>query len=83
MSRDGWVALPPGAMGLSAVCDCGISWSYSLTVFPYTDSKSLTNVATCLKASEGIANDILQLTEIGKEKVKNCVESGKLNTLNL
>ena len=33
MSRDGWVALPRGAMGLSAVCDCGISWSYSLTFF--------------------------------------------------
>ena len=41
------------------------------------------NLATSLKASEGIANDILQLTEIDKEKVKNCVESGKLNTLNL
>ena len=24
-SRDGWAALPRGAMGLSAVCDCGIS----------------------------------------------------------
>ena len=24
-SRDGWVALPCGAMGLSVVCDCGIS----------------------------------------------------------
>ena len=24
-SRDGLVALPRGAMGLSAVCDCGIS----------------------------------------------------------
>ena len=24
------VALPGGAMGLSAVCDCGISWLYSL-----------------------------------------------------
>ena len=30
MSRDGWVALPRGAIGLSAVCGCGISWSYSL-----------------------------------------------------
>ena len=30
MSRDGCVALPRGAIGLSAVCDCGISWSYSL-----------------------------------------------------
>ena len=27
------VALLRGAMGLSAVCDCGISWSYSLTIF--------------------------------------------------
>ena len=33
MSRDGRVALPCGAMGLSAVCDCGISLSYSLTIF--------------------------------------------------
>ena len=33
MSRDGWAALPRGAKGLSAVCDCGISWSYSLTNF--------------------------------------------------
>ena len=30
MSLDGCVALPRGAMGLSAVGDCGISWSYSL-----------------------------------------------------
>ena len=35
MSRDGWVALPRGAMGLSAVCGCGISWSYSLTIFDF------------------------------------------------
>ena len=33
MSRDCCVALPRGTMGLSAVCDCGISWSYSLTIF--------------------------------------------------
>ena len=26
-----FVALPHGAMGWSAVCDCGVSWSYSLT----------------------------------------------------
>ena len=24
VSRGGWAALPRGAMGLSAVCDCGI-----------------------------------------------------------
>ena len=38
MSRDGLVALPRGAMGLSAVCDCGISISYSLTFFKASDS---------------------------------------------
>ena len=30
MSSDGCVALSRGAMSLSADCDCGISWSYSL-----------------------------------------------------
>ena len=30
MSPDCCVALPPGAMGLSAVGDCGISLPYSL-----------------------------------------------------
>ena len=33
MSRDFCVALPRGTVGLSTVCDCGISWSYSLTIF--------------------------------------------------
>ena len=33
MPRNCCVALPRGAMDLSAVCDCGISWSYSLTIF--------------------------------------------------
>ena len=33
MSGDSCVAVPCGAMGLSAVCDCGFSWSYSLTIF--------------------------------------------------
>ena len=31
--KQGWAALPRGAPGLSAVCECGISWSYSLTIF--------------------------------------------------
>ena len=31
--RDGWMALPRGAMGLSAVSDSDISWSYSLSIF--------------------------------------------------
>ena len=29
------MALPYGAVGRSAVCDCGISWSYSLTFCSY------------------------------------------------
>ena len=33
MSRDCCAALPRGTIGLSAVCDCGISLSYSLTIF--------------------------------------------------
>ena len=35
MSCDGWAALPRCATGLSAVCDCGISWSNSLTIFVF------------------------------------------------
>ena len=42
MSRDDWVALPCGAMGLSVVCDCGISWSYLLFLY----RKVLTTVPT-------------------------------------
>ena len=30
--RDCYVALPRGAIGLSAICDCGISWSFLLTI---------------------------------------------------
>ena len=41
MSRDGWAALPRGATGLSAVCDCGISWSYSLTILEANEWISL------------------------------------------
>ena len=32
VSRDCCVALPQGATGMSAVCDCGISCSYSLII---------------------------------------------------
>ena len=51
--------------------------------FTYTDSKSPINISTGLKASDGIATNLLQLTDIGKEAVKKYVESGKLNKLNL
>ena len=44
MSLDCCVALPHSAMGLSAVCDCGISWSYSLTIFDkYGRAKGISN----------------------------------------
>ena len=33
MSSDVCVALPRGAMGLSAFCDCGISYPDSFTIF--------------------------------------------------
>ena len=32
------MALPRGAMSLSAVCDCSISWSYSLFYYGYSIS---------------------------------------------
>ena len=38
VSRDCCVALHRGATGLSAVYDCGITWSYSLTLFQVADS---------------------------------------------
>ena len=39
---DGRAALPRGARGLSAVCDCGISASYSLTIFGSPTNRSFT-----------------------------------------
>ena len=35
------VALPRAAVGLSAVCDCGISWSHSLFVVSVNESDKL------------------------------------------
>ena len=39
MSRDCRVALPRSAVVLSAVCDCGISLSYSPTIFERVSSE--------------------------------------------
>ena len=44
--------LPPGAMGWSAVCDCGIIWSYSLAfflilgrlIYPFSQKKGLSKI---------------------------------------
>ena len=53
MSSDRWAALLRSATGLSAVCDCCISWSYSLNIFtldlPLTDSTHF-NIDFCKKA---------------------------------
>ena len=38
VSRDCCVALPHDASGLSAVCDCSISWSYSLSTLALLDA---------------------------------------------
>ena len=35
VSRDCCVALPRGGMGLSVVCECGYSLSYSLTILTH------------------------------------------------
>ena len=46
---DGWEALPRGATGLSAVCYCGFSWSYSLTIFVcFRDSLLLVKSSTTI-----------------------------------
>ena len=50
MSCDGWVALPHGATELSTVCDCGISLSYSLTIF---DSNFTVAMVTKMAAKIG------------------------------
>ena len=38
------MAFPRGVMGLSAVCDCGISGSYSLAIFEIDMSRVLINL---------------------------------------
>ena len=59
MSRDCCVALPSGATGLSVICDCGISWSYSLTIFDSSvftlrmrAAKTLARLRECADSSE-------------------------------
>ena len=39
-----WLFL--AVQGLSTVCDCGISWSYSLTIYSGSVAKSVTCLAT-------------------------------------
>ena len=49
MSRACCVALPRGAMGLSAVCDCGISCPFITTIFLYYAKSQLgLNIKTTL-----------------------------------
>ena len=44
MSRDCYLALPRVAMCLSAVCDCGISWSYS----PFLKDRTMQSQCSCM-----------------------------------
>ena len=61
MSRDGCVALPRGTMCLSAVCDCGISLSYSL--FLYTVKPILSDHSKKTKPKVLTANGSLMKVE--------------------
>ena len=65
VSRDGWAALPRGATGLSAVCDCGISWSYSLTIFVLSAQESRLIGAVLLSTQ-----DLCCIWEMGKNNFK-------------
>ena len=56
MSLDGWAALPRGATGLSAVCSCGISWSYSLTII----------------ANHGFGRILFPYSNMGWSKIGDC-----------
>ena len=40
------LTLPRGAIGCFIVCDCGISWPYSLTFFPVQQNKEHTQKQT-------------------------------------
>ena len=65
------VALPHGAMGWSAVCDCGISLSYSLAFFlilgrlNYPFSSKLEDL-TVLKHSPDLLNNV----KIGEDQLR-------------
>ena len=51
------------AMGWSAVCDCGISWSYSLTFYLYKIQLQVIYLSISFDTLYGPAHLILVLTE--------------------
>ena len=53
VSRDCYVTHPHDATGLSAICDCGISWLYSFTIF--------IDFVTCMPLQDETAYDKLEL----------------------
>ena len=74
------VALPHGALGWSAVCDCGISWSYSLT----TNLKELCTKCTVkpVLSSHSKVDKAKVLMAKGRlMKVESIVECSPLNIL--
>ena len=64
------MALPHGAMGWSAVCDCGISWSYSLFVLNIFVLQQQQNLGQIFGAGYIIVYSLLIVTPI--EGLCNC-----------
>ena len=71
MSRGCCVALPRCAMCLSAVCDCGISLSYSLTILEGSTSSEV--FAKHLNALHAARKIFIQ-TEV-KEKIRRALRN--------
>ena len=76
VSRDCLVALPHDVTGLSAVGDCGMSWSYSLTIF--LCPSACTKLFLLIKSSScQESNSILGLT-ICLIKSSFCQDSNRI-----
>ena len=73
MSHDGWAALPWGAGGLSAVCDCGISWLYSLTIIVIFTTKNVVyNCDNCIIETVKTSTHNLFFDRSKKNNVYHC-----------
>ena len=63
MSHDCCMTLPRDAMGLSAVCDCGISRSYSLNIFDKNFCTFVKFPCLCFTSKQKtIANKIVEIS---------------------
>ena len=69
------MALPRGVVGLSAVCDCGITWSYSLTILAtlsFSSSLTILWSSTLISPMDGIG----MLLVIGVSCLSSFVQVG-------